>query len=113
MMQVHVNHGKEATLCVKAVEDPSKYSVVVSQDSGLVTNFVDRPKEFISNKVNTGVYLFNTSLLSKIKPRPSSLEADLLPRLTNENNLYCMELDGFWMDIGLPHNYLLGTELYL
>ena len=38
---------------------------------------------------------------------------DILPKLADEGSLYCVALDGYWMDIGLPHNYLIGTQLYL
>ena len=65
----------------------------------------------MSTKVNAGIYLFSTSVLTsnRIKAVPSSLEKDVLPQLANEGNLFCVALDSFWMDIGLPHNYLTGT----
>ena len=69
----------------------------------------------MSTKVNAGIYLFNVSVLTsnRIKAQPSSLEKDILPLMAREGNLFCVTLDGFWMDIGLPHNYLLGTQLFL
>ena len=69
----------------------------------------------MSTKVNAGIYLFNVGVLTsgRIKAIPSSLEKDILPTLAHEGNLFCIKLDSFWMDIGLPHNYLLGTQLFL
>ena len=69
----------------------------------------------MSTKVNAGIYLFNTSVLTsnRIRAQPSSIEKDVLPLLAREGNLFCVVLDSFWMDIGLPHNYLLGTQLFL
>lgn len=113
LLKFHKKHGKEATVNVKGVEDPAKHGVVVSNDSGLVSEYVDKPDEFISNKVNAGIYCFNTSVIDKVPCRPSSLENDLLPRLAQDGNLYCIEIEGYWMDIGLPHNYLLGVQLHL
>jgi len=65
----------------------------------------------LSTKVNAGIYLFSTSLLSqnRIKAVPMSLEKEVLPWLASEGSLFCVTLDSFWMDIGLPHNYLLAT----
>lgn len=101
-----------AYLCVKEVQDPSQYGVVeVDISDNRVTKYVDRPTEFVSNQINTGVYLFNNSILDKIQFR--SLELDILPRLADEGSLYYVTVDGYWMDIGLPHNYLKGTQLYL
>ena len=33
--------------------------------------------------------------------------------LADDGALFCVPLDGYWMDIGLPHNYIIGTQLYL
>lgn len=33
--------------------------------------------------------------------------------MAKEGELYAMTLDGFWMDIGQPKDFLLGTSLYL
>jgi len=69
----------------------------------------------LSTKVNAGIYLFDTSLLSsgRIQAVPMSLEKEVLPKMASEGILFCVTLDSFWMDIGLPHNYLLATQLFL
>ena len=113
MIKFHKAHGKEATLNIKGVEDPAKYGVVVNNEKGQVMSYTEKPEQFISNKVNAGTYLFNLSVLDKVAGRPSSMETDLLPRLAQEGNLHCLELEGYWMDIGLPHNYLIGVQLHL
>lgn len=33
--------------------------------------------------------------------------------MAKEGQLYCMTLEGFWMDIGQPKDFLLGSSLYL
>lgn len=33
--------------------------------------------------------------------------------MCNEGQLYCMELHGFWMDVGQPKDYLAGLCKYL
>lgn len=30
-----------------------------------------------------------------------------------DGELHCMDLEGFWMDVGQPKDYLIGLELYL
>jgi len=49
------------------VEEPSKYGVVVYEPDGKIKQFVEKPKEFISNKINAGLYLFNASILKRIE----------------------------------------------
>lgn len=72
-------------MMVTSVEDPSKYGVVVSNESsGKVSKFFEKPKEFISNKINAGLYIFNIGLLDKIDLKPHFLERDIFPRLAEE-----------------------------
>lgn len=67
----------------------------------------------MSNKINAGLYVFNTSILDRIEPKPTSIEKEIFPFMAKEGQLYAMELKGFWMDVGQPKDYLLGTCLYL
>jgi len=100
-------------MMVTSVEDPSKYGVVVAGEDGQVSKFLEKPKEFISNKINAGLYIFNNTLLDKIDMRPHLLERDIFPKLAEEGQLFCTQLKGFWMDIGLPKDFLQGTKYYL
>lgn len=64
----HLSHGNEGTIVVTKVDDPSKYGVIVNRpDSSRIDRFVEKPKEFISNKINAGIYIFNPSVLERIE----------------------------------------------
>lgn len=41
------------------------------------------------------------------------MEQYIFPQLTGEQQLHCLELDGFWMDVGQPKDYLTGMCLKL
>ncbi len=57
------NHSK-----VTKVEEPSKYGVVVyDSQTGQIKKFVEKPKEFVSNKINAGLYIFSTKILKRIE----------------------------------------------
>lgn len=50
------------------VEDPSKYGVVVyNSSSGEIERFVEKPKVFVSNRINAGMYIFNPQILERIE----------------------------------------------
>jgi mannose-1-phosphate guanylyltransferase len=49
------------------VEEPSRYGVVVYSDDGKIDRFVEKPSSFVSNKINAGLYLFNTTILERIE----------------------------------------------
>ena len=66
MVAFHKNHGREGTIVVTKVEEPSKYGVVdFEQTTGKIASFVEKPQEFVSNKINAGLYIFNPSILNR------------------------------------------------
>lgn len=109
----HRAHGKEGTIVVTKVDEPSKYGVVLYDEKGCIQKFIEKPQEFISNKINAGLYILNPSVLSKIPLKPTSIEKEVFPVMCEESELYAMELPGFWMDIGQPKDFLTGMCLYL
>uniref|UniRef100_A0A3B3ZV22 mannose-1-phosphate guanylyltransferase n=1 Tax=Periophthalmus magnuspinnatus TaxID=409849 RepID=A0A3B3ZV22_9GOBI len=112
LLQFHKNHGREGTIVVTRVEEPSKYGVVVYDcDSGSIHRFVEKPQVFVSNKINAGMYIFNPSMLSRIQVRSPSLEGTFFLSLKNNPNSFAVS--GFWMDIGQPKDFLTGMCMYL
>lgn len=114
MVNFHVKHGKEGTIVVTKVDEPSKYGVVLyDEGSGRIRQFVEKPQEFVSNKINAGLYIFKPSVLNRIKLRPTSIEKEVFPFMADDAELHCMQLKGFWMDVGQPKDFLTGMCLYL
>nr|CAI5846880.1 unnamed protein product [Callosobruchus analis] len=113
LARFHASHGKEGTIVVTRVEEPSKYGVVVYDKNNCIQSFVEKPQEFISNKINAGLYILNPSVLNRIEVRPTSIEKEVFPNMAHDKQLYAFELQGFWMDIGQPKDFLTGMCLYL
>lgn len=113
MIEFHKSHGHEGTIVVTRVEEPSKYGVVVFDQQGKIERFVEKPTEFVSNKINAGLYVFNKTILNRIPLVKSSIEKETFPAMVKDQQLYAMELEGFWMDIGQPVDFLKGMSLFL
>jgi len=113
LLEFHRNHGKEGTILVTQVEDPSKYGVVVANEDGAIERFVEKPKIFVGDKINAGMYIFNKKMIDRIPNAPTSIERETFPAMAAEGELYRMVLPGFWMDIGQPKDYLTGQCLKL
>jgi len=114
VMKFHKAHGREGTLLVTEVKEPSKYGVVVyDEGTGVIDRFVEKPQVFVGNKINAGLYLFNPGILDRIELKPTSIEKEIFPKMAEDKNLYAMTLEGFWMDVGQPPDYLTGMGLYL
>jgi len=88
LVEFHKSHGKEGTIVVTKVDDPSKYGVVVADESGKIERFVEKPSVFISNKINAGLYLFNTSMIDRIEAKPTSIEREIFPVMADEGQIY-------------------------
>ncbi|KAM9276991.1 mannose-1-phosphate guanylyltransferase catalytic subunit beta isoform 1-T1 [Morus bassanus] len=114
LARFHRQHGGEGSLVVTRVEEPAKYGVVVSEaDTGRICRFVEKPRVFVSNKINAGLYIFSPGILQRIQLRPTSIEKEIFPAMAQDGQLYAMELQGFWMDIGQPKDFLTGMCMYL
>lgn len=108
-------HG-EGTIMVTKVEDPSKYGVVVEvpDSGGQIDRFVEKPKTFVGDKINAGIYIFNKDVIKRIPVGvKTSIERKVFPAMAKEGKLFRMVLQGYWMDIGQPADYLTGQVLHL
>lgn len=57
----HRSHRQEGTIVVTKVEEPSKYGVVLYDEVGRIKDFIEKPQEFISNKINAGLCIEHLS----------------------------------------------------
>lgn len=114
LLEFHKNHKREGTIMVTTVAEPSKYGVVVyDTQTGRIDRFVEKPQHYVGNKINAGMYIFNSSVLNRIELRPTSIEKETFPAMAEAGELYAMELKGFWMDVGQPKDFLSGMAKYL
>jgi glucose-1-phosphate thymidylyltransferase len=50
---------KDGIIWVQRVEDPSAFGVVKLDDQGVITDFIEKPEEFVSDMAIIGIYFFN------------------------------------------------------
>ncbi|OAF69121.1 hypothetical protein A3Q56_03129 [Intoshia linei] len=113
-MDHHLKHDGIGTIAITKVDEPSKYGVLVYDESTMKINkFVEKPAIFVSNKINAGLYLFRNAILDMIELKPTSIEREIFPKLASQNALYAFNMKGHWMDIGQPKDFIKGTSLYL
>ena len=113
MLEFHRKHGKEGTIAVTKVKDPSRFGVILCDENRKILNFIEKPQTWVGDNINAGLYIFSKRFLKRVNPVPTSIEREIFPQMANEGELYSFLLEGFWADIGQPKDYLIGTELYL
>lgn len=57
----NLDKNSDGVIWVKQVEDPSAFGVVKLDDSGFITDFVEKPKEFVSDLAIIGIYYFQSA----------------------------------------------------
>lgn len=113
MLEFHRARDAEATILVTKVDDPSKYGVIILDEYGRVQQFVEKPKEFVGDKINAGIYCVSPKVLERIPLRPTSIEKEVFPHVAADGSLFAYTLGGYWMDVGQPKDYLKGLTLHL
>ena len=107
----HKEKGSMATVIMKSIprEQVSSYGVVVTDETGRIQSFQEKPKieEALSTNINTGIYIFEPEVLDYI---PSGVEFDigsqLFPKLVEiEVPFYGVAMDFEWVDIGKVPDY--------
>ena len=102
-IEFHRKKQALATIGLSLVNDPSEYGVVVMNDDGRITKFVEKPKggAFFSNAANTGIYFFEPEILDLIPHRTFyDFGSQLFPLLVGLKPFYGYLTAGYWRDIG-------------
>ena len=63
------NETVDGTIWVKQIDDPSAFGVVKINEQNIITDFIEKPKDFISDLAIIGIYHFKSgeNLLSEIQ----------------------------------------------
>ncbi|NMA63501.1 MAG: NTP transferase domain-containing protein [Syntrophomonadaceae bacterium] len=105
----HRSQGALATLVLTRVESPLEYGLVLTEESGQIGRFLEKPSwgEVFSDTVNTGIYVLEPDALGYIPENQKyDFSRDLFPRfLKNDLGLFGCILDGYWCDIGSCEQY--------
>jgi D,D-heptose 1,7-bisphosphate phosphatase len=84
---------------------------VVEFDNGRITRFAERKTGVTTGYINAGIYLLRRSLIERITSTPCSLERDIYPLLAQEGLLEAWPAEAFFIDIGIPDDYVIAGEL--
>ena len=103
-MDYHKEKGAAATLVLSHVADPREYGLVVTEPSGAVRGFVEKPgwAQAVTDAVNTGIYIIGREALALIPGnREYDFAKDLFPvMLSRGMKVFGFEAEGYWCDIG-------------
>ena len=108
----HRSAKAEATMVLTRVENPLSYGIVITDEAGRITRFLEKPTwgEVFSDTINTGIYLLEPSILATIPPgREYDFGKDLFPAALREGRTLSGHVaEGYWRDVGDIVEYRLA-----
>jgi mannose-1-phosphate guanylyltransferase / phosphomannomutase len=100
----HRQKQSKATLILTRVFNPMEFGVVITQESGRVVRFLEKPSssEIFSDTINTGIYILEPEILEGLTAgETADFSSDLFPALLEQGvPMYGYVADGYWCDIG-------------
>ncbi len=98
-------------MLVKRVDNPLRYGVVILTKN-TVKAITEKPKETVSNIVNTGIYAFTNQIFDFIE---SELDIpDVLNKMIAQGHqVKATEIDSTWLDIAYPWDILSLNSIVL
>lgn len=105
-MEFHRARGALATILVTKSRTPTEFGCVSCRSDGLITHFNEKPAwHYVTdNKINTGIYILDKSVVSMIPVGVAmDFSRELFPQLLGR--LYAYPAKGYWCDVGSPDRY--------
>ena len=96
------------------VENPERFGVFVVKNKE-IKKVVEKPKNFVSDIANTGLYVFDKTVFSyKLrKSKRGEYEiVDYVNMLAKKEKVICEEVKGHWLSVGYPWD-LISVNNYL
>lgn len=103
---LHQSVQAECTLALKPMHHFDRYGAVVTAEDGRILAFSEK-KHVDAGNINAGVYVLDKKrFLAMLWPEVFSFEKDYLERYAETKKFYGVIQDAYFMDIGVPADYL-------
>lgn len=118
VIDFHKKKKATVTLTLVEVEDPAPYGLVLMDQEGRVTNFIEKPRrEDVSPpyNINAGIYVLDPKIFQDVPAGvPYSFERQLYPELLERGEpIYGFISHRYWIDIGNAAQYRCAHEAIL
>ncbi|MBU4274528.1 NTP transferase domain-containing protein [Patescibacteria group bacterium] len=87
-------------------ENPEKYGILIT-DNGFLKEIIEKPKKYVGNLINTGMYKFTPEVFDKLpkikkSPRGEYEITDVITLLAKDKKVKVVKIDDRWLDFGNP-----------
>ena len=87
--------------------NPEKYGVLLIKEGDILEEIIEKPKDYVGNVINTGLYKFTSEVFEKLplikkSPRGEYELTDVVSLLAKEGRVKVRKIKGGWLDFGNP-----------
>ncbi|TAH18289.1 MAG: nucleotidyltransferase [Cytophagales bacterium] len=118
-----LDKSKDGTIWVQKVDNPSSFGVVEFDSDGYITNFVEKPTEFVSDLAIIGIYYVKDGaflrdemqylLDNNIKDKGEFQLTNALENMKRKGTKFVPEQISEWLDCGNKDSTVLTNQRYL
>lgn len=96
------------SLALRKVNNAGRYGTITLNENQKITSFREKSGDNTPGLINAGVYLLNKAAFIKNTPAATnfSIEKDFFEKEIHTIPINGIELDGYFIDIGIPEDYL-------
>ena len=110
MLDFHKANKADITIACMPVpiEEASRFGIMVTDETGRVTEFEEKPEKPSSNLASMGIYIFSWPVLKEALKDQNSCDfgKHILPHCKEKGQrLFAYEYNGYWKDVGTLGSY--------
>jgi len=96
-------------------DHPEKYGVLIRDGDDFLEEIIEKPKEFVGDLINAGLYKFTPDVFEKISEIKKSVRGeyeitDVVSILAKEKKVKIKEIKKYWLDFGNPGDIKKVTD---
>lgn len=90
-------------------DHPEKYGILIEDGDDFLEKIIEKPKEFVGDLINAGLYKFTSEVFEKIpliqkSPRGEYEITDVISLLSKERRVKIKKIKDYWHDFGNPED---------
>ena len=110
IIRYHTEKKALATLTLAHVPNPLEYGVIITNEEGHITQFLEKPSwgEVFSDTINTGIYVLDPKIFSYFEKNIQyDFSQELFPYMLKKGDpIFGYIADGYWCDVGNLSEYM-------
>jgi mannose-1-phosphate guanylyltransferase len=106
MAAAHDASGATVSIATMRVDDARPFGLVLTDETGRISEFREKPTELVPGNINAGTYLITPQVLGGFPEGNVSIERVVFPELIARGEfLRAFGSQCYWADLGTPDNY--------